>query len=382
MPPCSAGFPTRPISSVVGHTHKELRDSLIGRTHFTQPNFWAQSLSVTQVLLERTGNGRWKVISVIPEIIPLADVPVNQRIQNILAGPGDDARRWLGTPIGRATAAMPARYGRVGATPLINWMNAVQRQKTGAQLSATSVFRLESGIPEGDVSRGAIAGIYPYENTLKAIRITGAQLRVYLEQSAKYYSLKDGKIGIDPTIAGYNFDIVSGVAYDIDLSQPVGSRIRNLRFKGADIAPADTFTMALNSYRATGAGGYGVVAGAPVVYDRGESIRDLLVADVEQKKVLDPNEYAEKDWRIVPPAADQQARLPLRRRRRGSPPRRAHARLGAAPRAQHERPARRALPASIVHLRRPSGGRRRCPRCHDGLGHRAVPLPHHSARCR
>ena len=100
---------------MVGHTHRELRDSLIGRTHFTQPNFWAQSLSVTHVLLERTGSGRWKVVSVNPQIIPLADVPVNQRIQNILAGPGDDARRWLGTPIGRATAAMPARYGRAGA---------------------------------------------------------------------------------------------------------------------------------------------------------------------------------------------------------------------------------------------------------------------------
>ena len=304
-----ARLPDAPDLVVVGHTHKELRDSVIGRTHFTQPNFWAQSLSVTHVLLERTGSGRWKVVSVNPQVIPLADVPVNQRIQNLLAGPGEDARRWLGTPIGRATAAMPARYGRAGPTPLISFIQSVQRQKTGAQLSATSDFRLESGITEGDVTRAQIAGIYPYENTLKAIRITGAQLRVYLEQSAKYYTLRDGRIGVDGSIAGYNFDIVSGVAYDIDLSQPVGSRIRNLRYQGADVAPADSFTMAINSYRATGAGGYGVVAGAPVVYDRGEGIRDLLFAAVEQKKVLDPAEYAEKEWRIVPPAAEQQVRL-------------------------------------------------------------------------
>ncbi len=166
-----------------------------------------------------------------------------------------------------------------------------------------------AGSPRATSPAREIAGIYPYENTLKAIRITGAQLRVYLEQSAKYYTLRDGKIGIDGSIAGYNFDIVSGVAYDIDLSQPVGSRIRNLRYKGADVAPADSFTMAINSYRATGAGGYGVVVGAPVVYDRGEGIRDLLVAAVEQKKVLDPLEYSEKEWRIIPPAAEQQVRL-------------------------------------------------------------------------
>jgi 2',3'-cyclic-nucleotide 2'-phosphodiesterase (5'-nucleotidase family) len=304
-----ARVPDAPDLVVVGHTHKELRDSVIGRTHFTQPNFGAQSLSVTHVLLERTGSGRWKVISVVPELVPLADVAVNQRIQSLLAAPGDDARRWLGTPIGRATAVMPARYGRAGPTPLINWVQSVQRQKTGAQLSATSAFRLEGGIGEGDISRGQIAGIYPYEYTLKAVRITGAQLRVFLEQSAKYYTLRDGKIGISGAIPGNSFDIVSGVAYDIDLSQPVGSRIRNLRYKGAEVAPADSFTMAVNSQRATGSGGYDVIAGAPVVYDRNEGIRDLLIAAVEQKKVLDPADYAEKEWRVVPPAAEQQVRL-------------------------------------------------------------------------
>ena len=56
-----ARIPDAPDLVIVGHTHNELRDSLIGRTHFTQPNFWAQSLSVTHVLFERVGNGRWKV---------------------------------------------------------------------------------------------------------------------------------------------------------------------------------------------------------------------------------------------------------------------------------------------------------------------------------
>lgn len=294
---------------VFGHTHRELRDTVIGRTHFTQPLNWAQSLSVTHVLLERTGSGRWKVISVEPQIVSLADVPVNQRINNILAGAGEDARHWLGTPIGTATAAMPARYGRAGPTPLINFINAVQAKQSGAQLSATSDFRLEAGITAGDITRGEIAGIYPYENSLKAIRITGAQLRAFLEQSARYYTLRDGKIGIDGSIPGYNFDIVSGVAYDIDLSLPIGSRIRNLRYKGADVAPADSFTMAVNSYRASGAGGYAVIANAPVVYDKGESIRDLLIAAVEQQKTVDPANYAAQDWRITPAAAEQQVRL-------------------------------------------------------------------------
>ncbi len=304
-----AGLPDAPDLVIVGHTHRELRDSVIGKTHFTQPNFQAQSLSVTHILLERLPSGRWRVISVKPELVPLADVPPSQRIQAQLAGASDDARRWLGTAIGRAAGAMPARYGRAGPTPLVNFIQSVQRQKTGAQLSAASVFRLESGFADGDITRGEVAGIYPYENTLKAIRITGAQLRVYLEQSARYYAVQDGRVGVDRSIPGYNFDIVSGVQYDIDLSRPAGSRIRNLKYRGAEVAPADTFTMAINSYRATGGGGYDVIAGAPVVYDKGESIRDLLTAAVEQKKVIDPAQYAEQDWHIVPADAERQLRI-------------------------------------------------------------------------
>ena len=304
-----ARIPDAPDLVIVGHTHNELRDSLIGRTHFTQPNFWAQSLSVTHVLFERVGNGRWKVDLGQSAAHSARRCPGQPADPEPPRRPGR-RRPPLAWHLDRSrTAPMPARYGRAGPTPLIAFIQAVQQKVTGAQLSAASDFRLESGFNAGDITRGEVAGVYPYENTLKAIRITGAQLRAYLENSARYYSLRDGKIGIDPAVAGYNFDMVSGVAYDMDLSQPVGSRIRNLQFRGKEVAPADSFTMALNSYRATGAGGYGVIAGAPVVYDKGESVRDLLVAAIEQKKVLDPADYAAKEWRIVPAAAEQQVRV-------------------------------------------------------------------------
>ena len=66
--------------------------------------------------------------------------------------------------------------------------------------------------------------------------------------------------------------------------------------------------MAINSYRATGAGGYGVIAGAPVVYDKGESIRDLLAAAVGRRRPSIPRNTPRTGWRIVPAAAEQQVR--------------------------------------------------------------------------
>ena len=146
-----------------------------------------------------------------------------------------------------------------------------------------------------------MAGVYPYENTLCGIRITGAQLRDYLEQSARYYVVDSaGHVGTNAAIPGYNFDIVTGAEYVLDLSQPAGSRVRGLRVNGRDVAPSQTYTMALNSYRQEGGGGFEALRGATVVYDRNESIRDLLVADLKRRGQIDPNQFRASNWRLAP----------------------------------------------------------------------------------
>lgn len=149
-----------------------------------------------------------------------------------------------------------------------------------------------------------MARLYVYDNnTLMAVRISGAGLRAYLEKSAEYYNpCPDGACErvTNPAVPGYNFDIVHGVDYTLDLARPVGSRVVRLERAGRSVQDDDSFTMALNSYRAGGGGGYPGLANAEVVYDRGESIRDLLVAEVERRGVISPADYFEPSWRIVP----------------------------------------------------------------------------------
>ena len=301
--------PDAPDLVVVGHTHREVRDTIIGRTHFTQPRNYAQSVSVTHILLEQLPSGRWKVLKVAPDIIQVGETEESRRVSGRMTAAHDDATRWLTQPIGRASAPFPGQLGRVEPTPLVNFIHAVQRERTGAQLSATPLFRPEAGFSQGDIRRGNVAGVYPYENTLMAIRVTGAQLRAYLEQSARYWAMTpEGRLGVNRQIPGYNYDMVSGAEYELDPSKPVGARIRNLKVMGREVEPADTFSLALNSYRASGAGGYAVLAGAPVLYDKGENVRQLLVQAIEKRQVLDPKQFAEDNWRLVPAAAHQQAR--------------------------------------------------------------------------
>ncbi|HEY6807188.1 MAG TPA: 5'-nucleotidase C-terminal domain-containing protein, partial [Gemmatimonadales bacterium] len=292
----------KPDLVVFGHTHREVRDTVINGVHFVQPRNWAQSLAVVHVWFRRV-NGRWAVDHLRADAIPLATVSETQPFVKRFEPAHNLVRTWAATPLGNADAGFDARYGRTEDTPLIDFINAVERTRAGADLASTADFDVGAGLPAGEVHLRDVAGIYPYENTLRAIRISGRQLLAYLEYAARYYrTYAPGRAIIDPAVPGYDFDIVSGVNYAIDLSQPVGSRIRGLTFRGRPVAPGDSFTLALDSYRAAGGGGYAMLQGAPVVYDRGEDIRDLLADAIRTAGTLHASAYARPEWRILPPA--------------------------------------------------------------------------------
>lgn len=298
-----AGMPDRPDLVVVGHSHREMRDSVINGVHFIQPKPYAQTLAVAHVDLLRTGAG-WRVVRVRGESIPLAGIePPPGRFRRI-AEPQDAVRIWVSTPLAVATAPMPGTDARVEATPLITWINEVQRRQAGTDLASTAAFDTRAGLPGGEIRLADVAGVYPYENTLRAIRITGAQLQEYLEQSARYYVVDStGRVGVNAAIPGYNFDIVTGADYVLDLSRPMGSRVQGLRVNGRDVVPSQTYTLALNSYRQEGGGGFASLRGATVVYDRNENIRDLLVADLRRRGQIDPNQFQARNWRLAPASA-------------------------------------------------------------------------------
>lgn len=305
-----ARVPVKPDLVVVGHSHREMADSVINGVHFVQPKNYAQSLSVVHLSLVR-GAGGWKVHALRAQLVQLAKVPPFAPLVRRLAGADQAVAHWVAQPIGRSGAAMPAALARAQSTRIINFINDVQRRHTGADLSAASAFNLRAGFQPGDIRIADVAALYPYENTLRVVRITGAQLKAYLEQSARYFSVAPGgAIGINPQIAGYNFDIIGGAEYVIDLRLPPGNRIHALAVHGRPVQPDDHFTLAVNSYRQAGGGGYGMLKGAPVVYDRGENIRDLLIETIRQRQFLAPGDYATQNWRIVPQeAADAVRRL-------------------------------------------------------------------------
>ncbi|MGH7672484.1 MAG: bifunctional metallophosphatase/5'-nucleotidase, partial [Gemmatimonadales bacterium] len=204
----------KPDLVIVGHSHREIRDTVINGVHFVQPKNWAQSLSVVHVRLVHVGSA-WRVTSVRADLIPLASTAELPRFVRRMDAAQEAVRLWAGTPLGTAGPGFDGRYARAQDTPLLDFVNEVQRRTSGAQLSAAAAFAIDAGFPAGEVHLRDVAGVYPYENTLRAVRISSQQLRAFLEHSARYFrTYESGHPIVDEGVPGYNFDVVSGVVYN------------------------------------------------------------------------------------------------------------------------------------------------------------------------
>lgn len=294
---------------LMGHTHREVADTTIGGALVMQAKNWGTSLAVAELDLER-GAGGWRVAGKHGRILRPARNATAPAFEALLATAHQRTREYAARRIGTSSTAWSAARSRVEDTPILDLINEVQRRASGADLSAAAAFSLEARIPAGPITVADVAGLYLYDNTLKAVRISGAQLRAFIEKSAEYYLACPGarceKL-VNPAVPGYNFDVVSGVDYTIDLSKPVGERVTRLQRDGRDVAPADSFTMAINNYRASGSGGYSMLIGAPVVYDRGEGIRELLIAEIERRGAIAPEDVFRRNWNLAPEPLKERA---------------------------------------------------------------------------
>ena len=299
---------------VFGHTHKELADTVIAGALLTQPRNWAGSVSVARLKFVRSDRN-WHVSGRSARVVRArghAEDPA------ILAATEDAHARtiqYVTSPIGTTPVAWRADSARVRDSPIIDFVLEVERRTARADIASTAAFSLNAEFGPGAVTMADMAELYPYDNNvLRAVRITGKQLREYLEFSARYFRAgAPADSLIDPSIPGFNFDIVQGVDYTIDLRMPIGSRITALTRGGRPVGASDSLTLALNDYRQVGGGGYAMLRGAPLVYDQQQVIRQLLVDEVRRNGVLRPEDYFVSNWRIVPDSLASAAYRSMRR---------------------------------------------------------------------
>ncbi|HEU5185809.1 MAG TPA: 5'-nucleotidase C-terminal domain-containing protein [Gemmatimonadaceae bacterium] len=299
---------------VFGHSHREVADTTIGGVLLVQPRNWAGSVAVAHLELRREA-GRWTVGAKRGETIPTAGRRESDAVLRATAKAHAEAVAYVSTPVGRTTVAWRADSSRVKDTPIVDFILETQRRVAGTQLASGPAFSLEASLDTGAITVAELARLYPYDNTLRAIRITGRQLREYLEFSARYFGTAGtSEPAVDPRVPGYNYDMVAGADYMIDVSRPIGSRITRLEVEGRAVRDDDSFTLALHNYRQTGGGGYAMLAGAPMLSESTAEIRQLLIEEVKRRGTLEPADVFQRNWELVPPTAIGPAHAAMQRR--------------------------------------------------------------------
>ena len=190
--------------------------------------------------------------------------------------------------------------GKLRDTAVMDLINDVQLLNSGADVSAAALFADTSDIKAGDINYGTIFGIYKYDNTLYRVKVTGKELKSYMEWSAACYNQwveGDVSISFNPEKPGYLYDMFSGVDYEIDLSKPVGQRIRNVRFKGKLLSDEQELTLAVNNYRYSSALKAQKLVAGTKEWESPNSIRDMLVEYIKSKGVIQPK--VDNNWKIV-----------------------------------------------------------------------------------
>ncbi len=296
----------------LGHSHRVVPADTVAGVLVVQAGRWAEALAVVQLELARGGDG-WRVVGRSSTALPTAGVPPHPALMAEMGPFHDRVVAYVADTIGFTPDVWSAVVARVADTAILDLIQRVQLDATGADLSAASAFNPEATLGPGPITQADAAALYAYDNTLKTIRINGRQLREYLEYSAKYFHRTtpegelvdaggDADLEVD-SVPGYNFDVVAGVEYGIDVSKPLGERIVDLTYRGEPVADDRTFTLAINNYRQGGGGGYSMIADAPVVSESSGEVRQLLIDWIAEHDTIRRADVFDRSWAIVPAEA-------------------------------------------------------------------------------
>ena len=287
---------------LTGHTHTVVEPRRVGTAWVSQPGRFGEALTRFDLKLEPQG-GRRRVVAISGRNIPMKDRAVDPEIVKAVAPEHEETMTKLAERVAEVASPVSARRARTADTPLLDWLHTVQRREGRADLSFASL--LPGSLPDwlGPLTLRQIWAFYPYENTLVTLRATGRQVREALEIAARCVSGIASQDGHpvwqrNPAVWGYNCDTLEGADYALDPTRPEGERLLFLRRNGAPVRDEELFTVALNSYRASGGGGFRVWRDCPRVAESKATLRDLLVDDARRRGRLtfETNE----NWYLVP----------------------------------------------------------------------------------
>ena len=338
-------FPGRFFNS---HAKVDLQRGTINGVPAAMPGAWGSHLAVVDLVLNREGSGsgsslgsRWKVTEGRAELRAVYDRAARKSLAApdtalaaLVQAEHEGAREYLRSQVASSRSAIHSYFAQVADDPSVQLVSQAQLAYARRALAGTAHERLPllsaaapfktggrqghshyTDIPAGPLVVRHVADLYVYPNTVQVVRVTGAQLREWLEMAAGAFNRIDPAGAAEQNLlnsnfSSFNFDTIDGVSYSIDVTQAArydrsgklvtaeARRITNLRHNGQPVADGAVFAVVTNNYRASGGGSFPALDGSNTVLQAPDENREALLQYLKDAKTVDAT--ADGNWAVRP----------------------------------------------------------------------------------
>ena len=303
---------------------------------------YGDHLGVIDLNLRYT-DGKWSVVGSKAAIrkIDTKSKVADERITEIAKEAHEGTVKYVRQQVGTTSAPITSYFALVKDDPSVQIVNNAQiwyakKELAGTPeanlpiLSAAAPFKAGTrgdataytDIPAGPIAIKNVADLYLYDNVTAILKVTGAQLKEWLEMSAGQFNTidptsKEPQQLVNPNYRTYNFDVIDGVTYEFDVTQPNkydregktvnpdASRVRNLKYQGKEVTADQEFIVVTNNYRANGK--FPGVRDASLNQLLGLENRQAIINYILEEKNINPS--ADGNWRFTDSIKDADVRF-------------------------------------------------------------------------